>query len=515
LASSSIYITPKQYSIVKLLVEMLEVDVEELARALGTKREDLMRDLAELEHMGLLRVERYKTTEYVLSETGKRYIEKGLPEEQVYSVVEKCSGVLLEEFLNCVENHGVLSEDARIGLQYLVKSKCISIENGKPLVRDASKCLEAISKAREVRASILDLVNGKSVQGEIVVLAKRRRIIETRERSVLKVRALDRLLDTWRSGLIREKELVTIIKPEIAKELDRYIIKEFDLTVELPGIHVPKKHPFMQLIDELREIMISMGFEEVKGPHVEAELWNFDVLFQAQDHPAREIHDTFFLKTTLTAQAAPSLLDSVKRVHEAGWGYTWNPARALRLVLRSQTTAVTARALYERGGGEYRVFTIDRNFRPENLDAKHSMEFYQLDGVIVGKNVNFKHLLFFFKELAAALGLKEVWFKPGYFPFTEPSVEGYVKHPKLGWIEVFPGGMFRPEVMEMLRCSGYNAAAWGIGVDRLAMIVLGIDDIRLLFTSNITELSNIKYTGLDYMWKRTTGRDTKVVEIPY
>jgi phenylalanyl-tRNA synthetase alpha chain len=129
--------------------------------------------------------------------------------------------------------------------------------------------------------------------------------------------------------------------------------------------------------------------------------------------------------------------------------------------------------------------------------------------------VNFKHLLFFFKELAAALGLKEVWFKPGYFPFTEPSVEGYVKHPKLGWIEVFPGGMFRPEVMEMLRCSGYNAAAWGIGVDRLAMIILGIDDIRLLFTNNVTELSNMKYRGLEYTWKKTTGRNIRVVETPY
>jgi phenylalanyl-tRNA synthetase alpha chain len=515
LISNNIYITPKQYGIVKLLVERLEIDVEELTRALGIKREDLMRDLAELERKELIRIERYKTVEYVLSETGKKYIEKGLPEEQVYGVVEKCIGLLLEEFLKCVENQGVLSEDARIGLQYLIKSRCVSIENDKLFVKDVSKCLETISKAREIRELILNLVNGGSVKEEVIVLAKRRRIIETRERSVLKVRALNKLLDAWRNGLIREKELVTVIRPEIAKEPDKYIIKEFDLTVELPDLPVPKKHPFMQFIDELREIMLSMGFEEVKGPHVEAELWNFDVLFQAQDHPAREIHDTFFLKTTLTAQITPNLLDSVKRVHEAGWGYVWNPARALKLVLRSQTTAVTARALYERGGGEYRVFTIDRNFRPENLDAKHSMEFYQLDGVIVGKNVNFKHLLFFFKELAAALGLKEVWFKPGYFPFTEPSVEGYVKHPKLGWIEVFPGGMFRPEVMEMLRCSGYNAAAWGIGVDRLAMIILGIDDIRLLFTNNVTELSNMKYRGLEYTWKKTTGRNIRVVETPY
>jgi phenylalanyl-tRNA synthetase alpha chain len=142
------------------------------------------------------------------------------------------------------------------------------------------------------------------------------------------------------------------------------------------------------------------------------------------------------------------------------------------------------------------------------------MEFYQLDGIIVGKDVNFKHLLYFFKELAAALGIREVWFKPGYFPFTEPSVEGYVKHSKLGWIEVFPGGMFRPEVMEILGATGYNAAAWGIGVDRLAMVVLGLDDIRLLFTRDIDILKSTRYPGLPYFTHRTSGRGVVVVSTP-
>jgi len=509
-----IYVTPKQYRIISLLVEKSEIDVEELSRSLEVKREDLMRDLAELEHRGLVKVERYKTTEYVLTETGKRYIERGLPEEQVYSIMDKCVDMDLGGFLECAVRNNIARNDAYIGLQYLVRSKCVVVENGKFYVKDESLCLEVINKARNTLALVLDLVSGKRVNEEIVALAKRRQIIEIREKSVLKVKVLEKLLTAWRSGLVREKELITVVKPEIALELDKYVIKEFDLSVELPSIFISKKHPFMRFIDDLREIMVSMGFEEVKGPHVEAEFWNFDILFQAQDHPAREIHDTFFLKTNLTAQIDPSLLKITRRVHERGWGYKWDPFRALRLVLRSQTTAVSARALRERGCGEYRVFTIDRNFRPENLDAKHSMEFYQLDGVIVGKNVNFKHLLYFFKEFAAALGLKEIWFKPGYFPFTEPSVEGYVKHPKLGWIEVFPGGMFRPEVMEMLGCPDYKAAAWGIGVDRLAMIVLGIDDIRLLFTRDVDALSNIKYTGLEYTWRKTSGREVKVVEVP-
>ena len=511
----AIYVTPRQYRIIALLAEKGEIDAEKLSEALSTRREDLMRDLAELEHRGLIKIERQKAIEYVLTGDGSRYVKQGLPEEQVYSVIDKCAGRGVNEFLKCVEEHGVISNDAYIGLQYLVKSKCVVVEDKRVIVGNRSACEETIERARELISLVLDLINKKMLPSEdVVALARRRQIIETRERVILKIKASDKLLSAWRSGLVKEKTVLTVIKPEVALGLDKYIIKEFDFSIELPSIPLSRKHPFMQFIDELREIMVSMGFEEVKGPHVEAEFWNFDVLFQAQDHPAREIHDTFFLKTNLRAHIDPALLDIVKRVHEAGWGYKWDPARSMRLVLRSQTTAVSARALRERGGGEYRVFTIDRNFRPENLDAKHSMEFYQLDGVIVGKNVNFKHLLYFFKEFAAALGLREIWFKPGYFPFTEPSVEGYVKHPKLGWIEVFPGGMFRPEVMEMLGCSGYKAAAWGIGVDRLAMIVLGIDDIRLLFTRDIDTLSSMKYTGLEYMRKRTSGRDVKVVETP-
>jgi len=142
------------------------------------------------------------------------------------------------------------------------------------------------------------------------------------------------------------------------------------------------------------------------------------------------------------------------------------------------------------------------------------MEFYQLDGIIVGKEVNFKHLLAFFKEFAAALGIREVWFKPGYFPFTEPSVEGFIKHPELGWIEVFPGGVFRPEVMEILGAPGVRAIAWGIGIDRLAMSVLGLNDIRDLFNKDLDFLRKMPSPKLPYFLTRTSSKDVKVVKIP-
>ncbi|MCY0867845.1 MAG: phenylalanine--tRNA ligase subunit alpha [Desulfurococcus sp.] len=513
--SKPVILPPKQYAIAKYIVEKGASDLGSLASSMGLKPEDLMRDVAELEGKGLVKVLRHSIKTLAATEEALGYLEKGLPEEQVYYALEKCIGGSTKDFMNCLERHIKAARSViEIGFQYHAKSRCIIIESGVVAGLNPENCRKLLEDAARIKESIKAVVEGKEPLVDPETL-KRRRLVEVRDKTIVVLEPEDRLIELYKRGLIREAEVLTVVKPMHALQLEQYVIKEFDLNIEPPMPWQARKHPFMEFIDDLRDILVAMGFEEVKGPHVEAEFWNFDALFQAQDHPAREIHDTFFLETSLKGKIDPRLLEKAGRVHEAGWRYKWSPERALRLVLRSQTTAVTVRAIYERGEGEYRIFTIDRNFRPENLDAKHSMEFYQLDGAIVGRDVNFKHLLYFFKELAAALGVKEVWFKPGYFPFTEPSVEGYIRHPKLGWLEVFPGGVFRPEVMEILGAPGVKAIAWGIGVDRLAMTVLGLDDIRLLFTRDLEKLEGIKYTGLPFFTSKTTGREVKVVEYPF
>lgn len=506
---------PRQYRIVKALVEKGPLELDVLAPLVGSRPEDIMRDIAELEGRKLIRVIKRVVKIPVMTSEAQKYLELGMPEEQVYPAIEKCAGKPVDEFIRCVvEDTGIPEETARIGLQHHLRAKCVEVVNGFISKGNRENCTRLLEEASRIRRDLAAL-RDKAAAPESLDTLRRRRLVEVRDKAVIVLEPEPRLRELYENGLILEKEVLTVVKPSLAPMLDRYVVKEFDLSIEPPTPGRARKHPFMEFIDDLRDVLVAMGFEEVKGPHVEAEFWNFDALFQAQDHPAREIHDTFFLKTSMKARVDPVLLERAGRIHEAGWRYKWSPERALRLVLRSQTTAVSARTIYERGEGEYRVFTIDRNFRPENLDAKHSMEFHQLDGVIVGKEVNFKHLLYFFKELSAALGVKEVWFKPGYFPFTEPSVEGYIKHPQLGWIEVFPGGVFRPEVMEILGAPGVRAIAWGIGVDRLAMTVLGLDDIRLLFTRDLDRLESIRYGGIPFFKEKTSGRNVRVVEYPY
>ncbi|MEM3949091.1 MAG: phenylalanine--tRNA ligase subunit alpha, partial [Zestosphaera sp.] len=267
----------------------------------------------------------------------------------------------------------------------------------------------------------------------------------------------------------------------------------FDLGVEVPKRTPRLRHPYTQFMMYIKEILIGMGFEEVKGPYLESSLWNFDALFVPQHHPARKESDVYYVENVELPVSEKDVLERTKKVHEEVLRYNWRSEVAATPVLRTHTTPVSMRTIYERGAGEYRVFSFDRVFRPDTPDPTHLMEFHQLEGIIVGKEVTFRELLGFFKELASRLGMKEVRFKPAYFPFTEPSVEGFVRHPKLGWVEVFPGGMFRPEVLASVALpTTYKVAAWGIGIDRLAMIVLGVDDIRDLYSNDLDVIEATK-----------------------
>ena len=471
-------------------------EISEIARLLGRRKEDLMRSIEELRILGLITVEKRQVEKLELTEEGASYLLSMLPEEKVAAVLEKVESVRLDELPLRAASLGLeLKEgEARLGIMHLARAGAVVVRNGVVTASGKDSIKRALNEAKALRESLASIARGEGGSPGLLETLKRRKLVTTRKATDILVSLTEEGRRALAEGRVSSAKLVTTLTPQIvlSGEWKRAVFKEYDLTVPPPRVYPGRKHPYLEFLDAVRELLVSMGFEEMKGPHVELELWNFDALFQAQDHPAREIHDTFFLKNPTSGRAPEELLKKIGAVHESGgdtgsrgWGYRWDPSRALRLVLRTQTTAVSARTLYSRGDGEYRCFALDRVFRPENLDAKHSMEFYQLEGIIVSRRVTLRHLIGFFHELARALGLGPVKIKPAYFPFTEPSVEGYIKHEKLGWMEVFPGGMFRPEVLRPLGVKESNVAAWGIGIDRIAMAALGIDDIRLLFSQDL------------------------------
>jgi len=485
---------------VALLIKGIK-DVDSIADQIGVNRSDLMRDLIELRSKNLLEISYLQKEVFLPTEEGLKYLKVGLPEERLLELLQEVESIRLDDISEEATRRGIRLEDKeiRIGITHLLKHKVARVEKGVLHLMDKGKVAKLLEHCSYLKRGIS---SPEDVPDQVLKELKRRGLLKRRTKKFIYIKPTEKLIKLFKENRVRSARVITeltsdLIKSEVWKTA---IFKPYDLKVEVPIVYPGRKQPYMELLEWIREILVSMGFEEIKGPYVELELWNFDVLFQAQDHPAREIHDTFFIKDLGSGTVKDrDLLERVRKVHEngwitgsTGWRYKWNPKKAMKLILRTQTTAVSVRELYRRGDGEYRCFSLDRVFRPETLDPRHAMEFYQLEGIIVGKRVKFKHLLGFFNEFARRLGLGRVKIKPAYFPFTEPSVEGFIKHPELGWIEVFPGGMFRPEVLLPLGVKNSNVAAWGIGIDRIAMTILGIDDIRDLFSQNIEVLRKIK-----------------------
>ncbi|MCI4373146.1 MAG: phenylalanine--tRNA ligase subunit alpha [Thermoplasmata archaeon] len=276
--------------------------------------------------------------------------------------------------------------------------------------------------------------------------------------------------------------------------------RPYDVRAAVPYARGARENPYVAWLNDFADILVGLGFEETLGPLLETEFWNNDVLFMPQDHPARSIHDAFWPEGVEGHLPPEDLLGRVAAAHEGralpgeklpmgpGWGGLYDVSIASRPVLRSQTTAVSARYLARRPSPPFRTFSIDRNFRVESVDARHHLEFQQCEGIVGEDGVTLRHLIGIFRELTEAIGIPELKIRPSYFPFTEPSIEGYVRHPRLGWIEVLPGGLFRPEVLRPLGIE-VPVAAWGIGVTRLAMIALGKNDIRELFCDDLDALT--------------------------
>lgn len=256
----------------------------------------------------------------------------------------------------------------------------------------------------------------------------------------------------------------------------------------IPG----RRNPYVEFLEGVKDKLVSLGFQEFDGSLVETEFWNSDALFMPQFHSARDIHDVYRISDPTSAKAIEEpYLSNVAATHEnggetgsRGWNYSFDREFTKRLILRSQGTALSAHTL-PKAQVPGRYFGIARCFRYDKVDATHLSDFYQTEGIVLGEEVNLRTLLGFLEMFAVEVaGAKEVKYVPGYFPFTEPSVEVHIKHPVLGWFELGGSGIFRPEVTEPLGIH-VPVLAWGIGIDRMALMALGLNDLRELFSPDI------------------------------
>lgn len=485
-----------------LAIERLggKATLEQIISESGLSNATIMRAALVLKEKKLMKIKERKQTIARLNEEGKLYAEKQLPERRILDMLYDEGGETL--ISNIPQEADIPHGAIPVALGWLVQKNWAVINKEKSTISlthysltqkppkdDDEKLLSLLAERDTVVVEELD----KSLQQAVNTL-KRRKLIETKERSIYE---LELTREGWKlieKGLEVAEE-VSQLTPEliITKKWRETKLRKFNVTAPGPTVYLGKVHPLQQIIQRAREIFLEMGFTEIRGPLVETAFWNFDVLFQPQDHPARDMMDTFYLANPRAGKLlSKNIVDAVARVHEngwitgsKGWGYKWNQAEAKRLVLRTHTTAETIKYLSQHKKPPIKVFSVDRVYRNEQITYKNIAEFHQIEGIVVGKNVTLRDLMGTLKTFYTKFGLKKIEFWPCYFPYTEPSAQAMVYHPKLKrWIELCGMGMFRPEVLAPMGIK-YPVLAWGGGLERLAMIELGLDDIRLLYGNRL------------------------------
>ena len=297
-----------------------------------------------------------------------------------------------------------------------------------------------------------------------------------------------------RSALI-EDQVIGELTPEMlqTESWKGMEFKSFDVQAPAPIPMGGRRHPMQSLIERIRSVFLEMGFSEIDGNYVQSAGWNMDSLFIPQSHPARTMQDTFYLDKPSKVEVEDSYLDLWTRVHEhghdtgsRGWGGKFDRQEAQKPLLRTHTTVNTVRHIADNPSKPSRVFGIGRVFRQETIDRTHMPEFHQIEGIIHEPDANLPMLISTLKTFYAKMGYPDVRVRPAYFPYTEPSAEVDILW-KGEWLELGGSGIFRPEVTEPLGTE-WPVCAWGMGLERLAMLILGLDDIRQLYQPDLERL---------------------------
>ena len=457
------------------IVTYLTLSLDDLVNRTGLNIDQVRRGIEWLRYKGLVNVKEDERKIVTLGEAGRRAVIDGLPEERLCNALKSLRSPLGVKELKGVVN---LDEDEfNAAIKHAKEKGLVAIHNGKLIrvidyEREKDNEYALLKRVHDSELLYKDSLNDKELEVLSHSMKRPRYIIE---KSIKQV-----------SVSLTEQGM------ELVKQIQSGArIRSIDVTAPAPIIYAGRRHILQEVIDEVREVLIGMGFQEIDGDIVQYSFWNFDVLFTPQDHPAREMQDTFYLDATkedIHKVVSSELIADVSKVHERSWMYRWSINEANRLVLRTHTTTVTIRYLAEHKPKEANVFSIGRVFRNEKVSYKHLAEFHQIEGIVVSDDVSIRDLMGIQREFYRRLGLDKVRFWPTYFPYTEPSLQSMVYYDRLSrWVELFGMGIFRPEVTEPIGLKS-RVLAWGGGLERIAMLKYGLDDVRELYANRLSML---------------------------
>ncbi|MFO7793096.1 MAG: phenylalanine--tRNA ligase subunit alpha [Candidatus Saliniplasma sp.] len=458
----------------------------------------VMNAVSWLESKGLVLVNEKIINYYSLAK--KSLAKRDLPERKALKFLDKAGGKCSISELQ--ENSSLDKKKVGIALGWLKDKKWVRMvkEDGETFLEITSKGKKAIKERGRDEKLIRRLgkegkLSHKQVDEFTVNKLLSRKEILNEDQDILRtVELTDESREVLDEGIELEPEIAQLT-PEIIKTgaWKEARIRPYDVRSFAPSKYGGKRHPISREIEEVKRVWLEMGFTEINFDYIQPTFWNMDALFIPQDHPARELQDTFYMKQPDKLSIDGKIVDRIREMHEnggdsrsKGWGYEWSREEAERAVLRTHTTVCSIKHLAENPEPPVRAVTIDRNYRCEATDSTHLPEFAQIDGILMEEGANLNMLIGLLREFYKKMGFDDIKVRPGYFPFTEPSIEVFAKF-KGEFLEMGGAGIFRREVTKPhgIDCP---VLAWGLGLERLVMLRLGWDDIRDCYKNDIETL---------------------------
>jgi phenylalanyl-tRNA synthetase alpha chain len=498
-------LSPIERSVLPILTGEF-VGLKNISKIGGQDETSVFRAINFLKAKGLVETESSEKELVELGILGVHYSKTQLPERTLMNKLAEKKVIPISEIKNACNLN---DNEARIALGTLRKKAMVSVSEGK---------VELISKSGEISKKMLEeefieklpvLLSELEPEDKLALenLKSRKDIVQVEIKKTISSKLTS--LGEKISKMNLNEDLVEQLTPKMLKQgsWKGKKFRRYDISSPVPRLYGGKRHFVNQATDYAKSIWLEMGFKEMTGNLVQTGFWNFDALFTAQDHPVREEQDTFYLKDISGKLPGTDkkdvLVQQVKNAHEGkiegslGWQSNWTEKEAEKVLLRTHTTCLSVKKLKEIvKSGEFpaKYFALGKCFRNETVDWSHGFEFNQTEGIVVDENANFRQLLGYLKEFFKKMGYEKIRIRPGYFPYTEPSLEIDVFHPvHKKWLELGGAGMFRPEVTIPLFGRHVPVLAWGPGFDRIIMDFFNITDLREMYKNDIAKLREVKF----------------------
>jgi phenylalanyl-tRNA synthetase alpha chain len=496
-------LSPSEKAIVPYLNEGTMQKVHEASKIDKTS---ILRALEFLSNKNIIKLSSDQEKIIELGINGLLYVKQGLPERRLARIISQKNSISISD---AKKQSKLNPNEFTAALGVLKKKALINLINGNIMLQGRKEELTKTTLEETFLHSLPKKFEELQPEEKFAFekLNSRKNIIDIQDKKTIKF-SITELGKQLTNQDINKTEMIEAITPNLIKsgQWKGKKFRRYDITSPVPHISGGKKHFVNQATDYAKRIWLEMGFKEMSGDLIQSGFWNFDALFTAQDHPVREEHDTFFIKDKIAKLPDTKTIEQIKAAHEGkikgskGWQYEWKEEEAKKVVLRTHTTCLSAQTLKQIAKNKEfpaKYFALGKCFRNETVDWSHGFEFNQTEGIVVDENANFRQLLGYLREFFKKMGYEKIRIRPGYFPYTEPSLEIDIFHPiKKQWLEFGGAGMFRPEVTIPIFGKHIPVLAWGPGFDRIIMEFFDIADLREMYKNDINKLRKMK------VWKK-------------